>query len=574
MSPLLISILLFVAMVGLGTVLGALAFIGVGNLLRSPVESARAHGASFVGSLTATMFYALLLRFLDDPQQPLIGQAFFIASGAGLLVSFVAILKSFDIEMSKVPLMWLPFGAGLAASFFLARSLGEEWRESYGFYRGYESVANLSLLEPPDAMSTPEKAILYYNNQYGRLQKANEDTGIGKIFTTATHWDAKWFNDSYPYIVQHMSKSDRFGLTKIIQDPSQQRMMALGRLARPIYGTVKDVHIEGSEALVLMDSGQLVRLFHAGKNWKVRDWLGMRPIVMREIHELKEQNKALTEEDRRAHEAGFQQYEQVTREMAARAKFPYTPYAAILAQPRPGEKPEGTAAAGGGTTAGQSPTGYRKLDAAPAGALVDLQNEQKEDPNAAPPTTPAGTGASGTPAASDTSSVNFAWAEFFQTLGKADRNDPRAVAEFLNQISTEDRTWFAANAVYLADIVTPGRQYNPQQAQLVALQALARTMPRQVAGTPRSAAKGVQGAAQLVDQAQKNHTTLLALENGKWLLAHPFFARTYYWVPQLAQYKRARNLPLGPDEQAALASGVAPIQQQVQQILAGLGMAQ
>ncbi|MGZ7246598.1 hypothetical protein ACXWO4_11110, partial [Streptococcus pyogenes] len=79
----------------------------------------------------------------------------------------------------------------------------------------------------------------------------------------------------------------------------------------------------GDEALVLMDSGQLVRLHKEGPNWKVRDWLGMRQLVTSEIYEQKDKDGTLTPEDRIAKETNFKQYEIDTHAMAVRLGLPY-----------------------------------------------------------------------------------------------------------------------------------------------------------------------------------------------------------------------------------------------------------
>lgn len=563
MSPLLINILLFGAVVLTGTILGALAFVGMGYILRSPVDPGRAHGSSFVGSLVAAAFYSMLLRFMDKPQESLLNEAFYIAAAAGLAVSFVAVMKAFEVDPAHVPLMWLPFAAVLATAFYLSRTLGNEWREANGFYRGYEGVASLNMLDPPNAMSTPEKAVDYYNNEFSKLAKANEDEGIGKIMTTQSHWDAKWFNDNYPYIVKAMSKRDPFGLTKILQDPKQHRVLALSRIARPIYGKVDRVHREGNEALVLMTSGQLVRLHKEGKNWKVRDWLGMRPLVMEEIYELKEANKDLSPEDKLAFAKDFKGYEEETRQMAERAGFPYTPFVRMLI-PKQNDEAEATfSSAAGKQQAPRSRTGYRRLDAAPPGALIDLRKDEKET---AAPMNAGGEAVASGPSQQENEVSAQLWTALFQALAKIDRDDPSGTSELLSLFSQEDRQWVEANAAYLAEIANPGIRYTPEQAQVAGVKALARTMPRQAVSPPQVFTRDSHAVARMLDAQQRSHVTLLTQENGKWVLTHPFFARTYVWLPHLANFKKQRNLPLGPDEQAVLSSGLVPLQQQVQKI--------
>lgn len=608
MGPLVISFALFAATVAAATMLGGLVFIGIGQLLRARIDEGRAFGGAFVASFVSAAIYAIVLKVLDHTDQPLLNTAFFIGVAAGIAVSFLCILKSFEVEPKHVPMLWLPFAAILGVAFYFSRTAGDEWREKNGFYRGYESISSLMTLDPPDAMSTPEKAINFYNLQYKKLRNANEDEGIGKLFTTATHWDAKWFNDNFPYITQVLSKSDPFGITKVVQDPKQHKVMSLAHLARPIYGKIKDVKTDGNEAVVLMDSGELVRLHKEGKNWKVRDWLGMRPIVMREIYDIKEKNSALTAEDRAAKETNFNQYENDTRTLASKLGLPYSPYNPYEDEDEEsGKKKSGYAALDNAKpnelvdlTAQPSPTPAmtkeeetrRKLavlnnqmdaqmasaqgKATPVGA-VTIEDE-KRDPNAMKNAIArvqlSPTPVSVVPTFIPGIDVSALWPDYFQAIAKIERGDTNGIKEFLKCITSDDSSWFQRNYGVITDLVTPGAQYTPEQSQLVALQALARSMPHVTNLKPVVKTTNGLGLAKFVEGAggaANTYVTMVQQENGRWVLSHPFFARTFVWVPQIAAYKQTHGIALSADEQSVLASGVGPLQRYVQKVYQQIG---
>jgi hypothetical protein len=67
------------------------------------------------------------------------------------------------------------------------------------------------------------------------------------------------------------------------------------------------------------------------------------------------------------------------------------------------------------------------------------------------------------------------------------------------------------------------------------------------------------------------YTTLVRQERGQWVLVHPFWARTLIWTPQVAEVRRAFNLPLTLDELSYLQSGFAPMQSFLRKVFAELG---
>jgi hypothetical protein len=85
---------------------------------------------------------------------------------------------------------------------------------------------------------------------------------------------------------------------------------------------------------------------------------------------------------------------------------------------------------------------------------------------------------------------------------------------------------------------------------------------------------GASGVAKFVEGAggaANTYTTLLQQEGGRWVLTHPFFARTFIWVPQIAMYKQVKGMALGADEQAVLTTGVRPLQLYVQRLYQQIG---
>jgi hypothetical protein len=373
-----------------------------------------------------------------------------------------------------------------------------------------------------------------------------------------------------------------------------------------------------------MSSGQLVRLHREGKNWKVRDWLGMRPLVMKEIYDTKDKSGALTDEDRAAKDSNFSKYEEDTKALASKVGLPYKPYEQFMYEDEEQQKKS---------------SGYAALDQAKPGELVDLQQQQKATPTPGPSTgqtvgastpgqpqqlsvpqkmallnnqldaqvasmsgkaTPVGavTIQQGNdpnawqkaaqiqgiiPAPSQQSGpvpmisdmpVDVLWPALFQAIAKVERGEPAGIQEMLRCFSNDDVAWFQRNYQLIADLVTPGAQYTPEQAQLVALQAMARSMPHASFATPSTKTKQGSGAAKVVDSSggkPATYTTLLAQENGRWVLVHPFFARTFVWQPQIAVAKQARGQALAPDEQSLLSTGITPIQNQIRQTFQQLG---
>lgn len=636
MPPIVVSFIILLAYLAAGTVVGgALLFVGA-KLGKAPQPTP---GKVALGALKACIlggsFYRLLLRFLDNPNQPVINTGFYAGVFAAVAISYIVIMKEFEVEQNRIPIIWAPFALGLSGLLFVTRTQGIAFNESQGYYRGYESVWLHNLPEPPDAMATPEKAVQYYMLQYKKLHAGNEDEGIGKILTTVSHWDAKWFNDNYDYITGEAGQHDLTGITKVVTSPNAHRVLALIMLAKPFYGSTETTKEFGNDAVVRMSSGQLVWLTREGKNWKIREWAGMRPEMMKQIYEFKSKKGVLASEDEDEHASKYQKYAEKMKQLCAQANIPYQEF-----DPYFGEED----AKSGGSTLAKSrkksdgeTSGFSKLDEAKPGEIVDLSAEKKNanpeeheaEPkpaaNQAPPAAgPAGqqvaAGSEATPSIAQrlvqTNSnldaaaaqmqggaptaaptpvdpnaptptpaptpvilegvpVETLWPQYFSAVAKIWAGDSRGLREFENVVSDDDKAWFRANYGLLAELITPGVKYtSPEAAQLVVLQTLLRNMPRSPQAKVTVAKKGGVALASLTESGPTGnvtYTTVLVQEGGRWVLAHNFFTRDFVWVPQLALYKQARKMPLGLEEQVFLHSGFTQFQQQVQQIYQSVG---
>src|SRR5690349_15380061 len=106
MSPLVISLALFAAIIAGATLVGGLLFIAIGQTMRPRIEPIRAFGAAFGGAFIGAVAYTILLKLLDKTDQDLLNSAFFISAAVGAAASFITVFKSFDVESSKVPMLW------------------------------------------------------------------------------------------------------------------------------------------------------------------------------------------------------------------------------------------------------------------------------------------------------------------------------------------------------------------------------------------------------------------------------------------------------------------------------------
>lgn len=187
------------------------------------------------------------------------------------------------------------------------------------------------------------------------------------------------------------------------------------------------------------------------------------------------------------------------------------------------------------------------------------------------------TGASATPPpAVPDLPVEPLWNQYFTAVSQIQADRPEGVRQFESLLFSEDAQWLRQNMGHLAELVAPGlAKSSPDQARLAVLKALLRNMPVAPPSQPPVVThrQGLAVARIITDSPSgpQTFTTVLMQQNGRWVLVQPFFARTFIWTPQLAAYKRARNLPLSADEQMYATSGTLPFQQQVQTIYTAVG---
>ena len=612
MTPMLVTLVISAAFLVAATLLLGVLFTIATRLVRANMPVVRNFLAAFLTAAAAGGLYGVVLKFADNTSQPLMNTGFFIAVAVGAATAFIVIMKSFDVETSKVPLIWIFALVGLLPLYYLQRTEGHRFRESQGFFRGYEGTWSMNITDPPGAMASPEAAVNYYNAQLTKLRNANEDEGMGKILTTPYHKDLQWFNEQYEMIMRLLAKGDVAGLTTVVNQPHARKGLALNVMAKPIVGEIAEAKTSGNEAIVKMDSGQVVHLTREGANWKVRNWLGMRTVMMDSLRPIKESDpNFMTAEDTAWYGGQAQAYEAQLKQLCQTLNIEYVPF-----DPTLGEDPQsrtGAGMLGAAGVAGRPTTGNPALDNAAPGTLVDLSQQPTPTPvpTAIPVATPITTPVAAMDPATTTAaivpslpstptyfdpamvpmatpqsviqplalppqSVDDLWKRYDAFIAKVRAGDESAPAELRTVMATDDVMWFEANAEWMAALLIPAEVYtDPAKMRLVALQGLAINMPDSV-GRPsyRTVPQGW-GAARIripgPDGKQEEYITPLALENGRWLMTRFFFARDFVWTPQLATYKQAKQIPVGPEEMQYLTSGVAPFQEKARQILQSAG---
>ena len=612
MTPMLVTLVISAAFLVAATLLLGVLFTIATRLVRANMPVVRNFLAAFLTAAAAGGLYGVVLKFADNTSQPLMNTGFFIAVAVGAATAFIVIMKSFDVETTKVPLIWIFALVGLLPLYYLQRTEGHRFRESQGFFRGYEGTWSMNITDPPGAMASPEAAVNYYNAQLTKLRNANEDEGMGKILTTPYHKDLQWFNEQYEMIMRLLAKGDVAGLTTVVNQPHARKGLALNVMAKPIVGEIAEAKTSGNEAIVKMDSGQVVHLTREGANWKVRNWLGMRTVMMDSLRPIKESDpNFMTAEDTAWYGGQAQAYEAQLKQLCQTLNIEYVPF-----DPTLGEDPQsrtGAGMLGAAGVAGRPTTGNPALDNAAPGTLVDLSQQPTPTPvpTAIPVATPITTPVAAMDPATTTAaivpslpstptyfdpamvpmatpqsviqplalppqSVDDLWKRYDAFIAKVRAGDESAPAELRTVMATDDVMWFEANAEWMAALLTPAEVYtDPAKMRLVALQGLAINMPDSV-GRPsyRTVPQGW-GAARIripgPDGKQEEYITPLALENGRWLMTRFFFARDFVWTPQLATYKQAKQIPVGPEEMQYLTSGVAPFQEKARQILQSAG---
>lgn len=674
MTSTTISLFLAAIFLSVGTVIGGILFLVMARALRLPgVSTIPAFLAAFATAFVSGTAYSIVLWALDDPKKELIGPAFLAAAALGIAVSYLTTMRFFEVELSRIPLLWLPVAILLGVCFYAIRTDGSRYKESCGFYRGYERIAYLNLPDPPDAMETPEKAVDFYNAQVHTLKTATEDSGIGKILPAQSHFDAQWFLDNYQFIMARERKQDITGIAAVVNDPAAQKAMALMSMVKPLYGKIERKWEQGKDALVLMSSGQVARFVKEGRNWKICDWLGMRSYMTGEIYDVKVKNKAATPEDEEAKQ-GHKKGEEELKALCQTAGIAYIPFDPFFDEDME-TRPDKVLL--GGPKRKKSQTGYSALDTAKPGELVDLSQQKpaataeatpaptpaqtpapapapektmtaeeklaqtnaqldsmaaQMQPGRAPaqvasvvPTTPApAPEASAQPApssvpvdplaatpvpqggqpapqggqpapqgsptpqgtpglppgvADDSIPIAPLWQQYTAAVKKLQAGDPAGVVAFHAILSQDDNKWLLANYGSLADMLAPGFAFaSKQDRNIFVLKALLRNMPSDAA--PGKVVVNKQPASPLAlaeitdnsDSVPQVYRTPILQENGKWVLAQPFFVRFFIWTPQLTWYKQSKGMPLAPEEQLFATTGFTQFLQQVRMIYAQVGI--
>jgi len=206
---------------------------------------------------------------------------------------------------------------------------------------------------------------------------------------------------------------------------------------------------------------------------------------------------------------------------------------------------------------------------APAPAPAAAPAAPAATPKPSPTPTPAEPGATVTPTPTpivfENVPVSTLWQQYREAVKLIDAGDPQGVAIFARLLSSEDLKWLQSNMPALIDLLSSGTigSKSPDEKNLFVLQALLRNMPHDIAGEPKFYRRvgSPYGLAKVTDSSttpSKVFLTMLYQEGGRWVLYHPFFARDFVWVPQLAYYKKLKGRPNAPEEAEYLRNGFAP----------------
>ncbi len=170
-----------------------------------------------------------------------------------------------------------------------------------------------------------------------------------------------------------------------------------------------------------------------------------------------------------------------------------------------------------------------------------------------------------TPVVFENVPVKTLWEQYGAAVKQLAAGDEAGVEAFARLLSSEDIKWLQSNMPALVDLLSSGTitTSTPTEKNIFVLQALLRNMPRDIAGEPKFYRRpgSPYGVALVTDSSMtppKTYITLVYQEAGRWVLYHPFFARDFVWVPQLAYYKALRKMPNAPEELAYLNQGFAP----------------
>ncbi len=164
--------------------------------------------------------------------------------------------------------------------------------------------------------------------------------------------------------------------------------------------------------------------------------------------------------------------------------------------------------------------------------------------------------------------VKTLWDQYREAVKKIETKAPDAFDSLVRLFSSEDERWLRANTPFLIDLLSSGTiaSSSTEEKKAFVAEAILRNMPRDISGQPKfyRPVGSPYGVALVTDTSSGrplDYVTLVYQESGRWVLYHPFFARDFVWVPQLAYYKKLKAIPNSPDELEYLKSGFAPFSQ-------------
>ncbi|MGC8840831.1 MAG: hypothetical protein ACP5QZ_05165 [Candidatus Sumerlaeaceae bacterium] len=164
--------------------------------------------------------------------------------------------------------------------------------------------------------------------------------------------------------------------------------------------------------------------------------------------------------------------------------------------------------------------------------------------------------------------VKTLWDQYREAAKKITNKAPDGLEALLRVFSSEDEQWLRANTPLLIDLLSSGTiaSSSTEEKKAFVAEALLRNMPRDITGLPKfyRPVGSAYGVALVTDSSSGrpvDYVTLVYQEAGRWVLYHPFFARDFVWLPQLAAYKKHKGLPNSPDEVEYLKNGFAPFTQ-------------
>ena len=333
MHPMVVTALLALVYLAAAAVgLGALLWAGA-RRTGEGVTIARAAAAGLVAATAAGMAYAACILALDNTRTPLLNWAFALALCAAAPAAGIALWKAASIGRGGTGLNWGRIGRGWSVALLVLTPLvvvmpllailrveGARLRAHLGCYRGYEDAWRYARTDPPDAMSTPERAFTHYCTLAAAPVAADNPAARERILTTASHKDVQWFLDNRELIAEHFGGVQPSGAGRTA---AQRRSLAMAVITRPVSPLVRKMKLLGDDAVIVNASGQVVWLTREGTNWKIRDFLGARSWAMDEVRGTKQANGTMTPDDEHWYSILGPKTREDLRALCAGADIPY-----------------------------------------------------------------------------------------------------------------------------------------------------------------------------------------------------------------------------------------------------------